>query len=347
MNVDFSDMRRQLRPSDGVAERLYSKIEKTKPRASRKAVAARIVGMAAAAAIVVGAVSALPRLMNTDLPAEGSTLSDIDVAHTTPATDTEIALVKHWNEKAIYEQFGSVKLNGAEYCATAAVPDAELLGASLGKVSLEGYDIYEDKTYTDSAEIFELEGYASEAIIAVKYEEGAVHTCVNPFYSPATLGELLDAVDAKRSLTVGPVYVYENEGDITRLVSYAVPESLVWELLLSDGSLENKGDGHEAEGGSYLASISVGLPIAGIENHALSVTRDGWLWTNLLGATNSFYIGTDNAEAFAARVIAEGERSVVYEHQTGGASASAVTDAEQTEPAQPATVTMTSAAIAP
>ena len=112
------------------------------------------------------------------------------------ATVDETAIIWPWEYKTIYEKYPEAEFGGEEYSLFSyeALTDVSLVGEAIGSCTLQGYDDYTDRKYTETAEVFAVKGGDKSCIIAVKLEEGYVlYRKAIDEKSSKPLGELLRA----------------------------------------------------------------------------------------------------------------------------------------------------------
>lgn len=225
---------------------------------------------------------------------------------TYPATEHELALIPHWEELTLPEQFGEFHVGERRYHTRVAAIDAAKVGEKLGTSGAKGYDIYTDTTYTASLDYHAIRGISTECALAARFEgEETYYVYVNSWYRPETLEELITALNLRENMTFGDFhasYFYAEDRRDERVTFRDPDDSIVWEWLLSDTSLKNVWN----ETGWYgsVLSVSVNIPLLGYENIGLWVTEDGHLCTNILDTGKAFYIGEEKVKAFVAYVIA-------------------------------------------
>lgn len=229
--------------------------------------------------------------------------------------DTEVAFVPQWEDEPIYRQYPGVALDGTAYSVHGAVVPAERLGAVLGPVTVEGYDIYTDEAKLTEATICAITGISTECAAAICYDgTDEYYAMVNSAYRPATLGQFIDDLCLREEITFGTVYYsYQNAaGEHVSVQFEDVDSGKIWSLLLSASEAENIWDDTQATPDRILG-ISVDLPLLGYENISLSVHQGGYISTNILDTGKMFHVGEENAGAFVDYVLEECEGyEIVY-----------------------------------
>ena len=225
---------------------------------------------------------------------------------TVPATQNDLAVIPRWEERTLPEQFGEFHVGERRYHTRVAAIDAAKVGEKLGSSTSQGYDIYTDTTHNISLDYYAIQGILSECAVAVQFEnDDSYYVYVDSWYRPETLEELITALNLRENMTFGDFhasYFYAEDRRDERVTFRDPDDSIVWEWLLSDTSLQNVWN----ETGWYgsVLSVSVNIPLLGYENISLWVTEDGHLCTNILDTGKAFYIGEEKVNAFVAYVIA-------------------------------------------
>ena len=221
----------------------------------------------------------------------------------------EIAIVKRWEEKTPAERFPEMFIDTSAYSVGNAELPPEKVGAPLGTATLRGYDIYTDTIHEIGATYYAIDGINPLCAVAVQLEGETVwRPYSDPWYTPDTLAQFISDLNLREHLTTASVWYRPDR----RTVEFeGLSTETVWDLLLSDGTPTNINIEHP----DNVMTVSVSLPLLGIENVSLAVTADGYLTTNLLGTRKSFYIGEEATTAFVTYVLEHCEGSeIVYVH---------------------------------
>ncbi|MCL2055551.1 MAG: hypothetical protein FWG90_14125 [Oscillospiraceae bacterium] len=222
---------------------------------------------------------------------------------TTSTAQEQIAWIPPWNEMTVTQQFQIISFNGSDYHAGRADVALSYVGDYIGDGTASGWDVYENnKEYTIKCEVFELKNISSQAAVAVKFEGyNHYHTYGNYSYQPETLGDLIQDLNLYDNMVFGDISEsgFDEQMNYQRHV-YTLPDTaVIWELLLDDGSLKNQlspGENPHMSLDRMVVGVSVDVLASG--NFTLSVTKDDYLWTNILGTQKLFYIGKSKADAF-------------------------------------------------
>ena len=228
-----------------VKEEYVAEAAVKKQRKIGRIIAASVATAACLGLAVVGAVALRGRAEEPKWPIEEVYMG---TAVTSEATWLETGnALKKWDEMDLNEKFTSFELGGIEYSVSRRdEPLAEGdVGASLGKVNLEGYDFYTDQTHSSAGEAFELRGISKECALALRFEgDETAYVYVNRWYSPGTLGDFASDLNFAENLTFGGADMnrFDDDGNFSRVEFEDFEDSAVWDMILSDGSLENLGD---------------------------------------------------------------------------------------------------------
>ena len=206
----------------------------------------------------------------------------------------ENAIIPKWNERTLPTQFMEFELNGIGYNTKNHIIEGSYIGGFLGTVTMEGQDIYEDKIHSINAEVFSINDFSSECAVAVKFDGyDNYYVYINRDYSPATLGELVDALKLNDTISFGAL----TPDDRTFVTDY--------NKYFISGLLNEYRDCatlFDYVGHRKLFSVSASVDILGINNKSLAITEDGYITTNIMERGYAFYIGEDKAKEIAYRL---------------------------------------------
>lgn len=264
---------------------------------------APIAAAAACLCLIVGGVAGVRYKQEHPWPVKTTVIS----SDSEPVVSAEIAIVPHWEDMAIYEQFYDIELNGISYSARRGVVPADRVGESLGTITARGWDEYADIAGEDAnryinAEIYTITKINPECAVAVRYEgTDTVYACVNSHYRPETLGQFIDDLNLQEEISFGTVY-YEWRSPSGRRATIRfddVDDQIIKEHLLTELDAENVYDESALHTiPRRIMGASVDIPLLGYENISLSVQEDGYIKTNILDTGKLFYIGEDKTQSF-------------------------------------------------
>lgn len=226
----------------------------------------------------------------------------------TPAAST----VKPWDQLEINEQYNEFVWNDGAYSVQTIQVDQENIGVNLGNVTAVGINNKMNR-FTHDAQIFQIAGISQKCAAAIQYDSGGpYYVSTNRYYTPATLGKLLEDLSLKENLTPGGV-VYTYWKDNTRKKGNHITEkytlgdpAVIWEMLLSDPSLPVAKEVPNPLVGVMEISVSVGA--IGDETATLAVTTDGYLKMYVLGSGKVFFPGKEVTQSFIKHVTENEER---------------------------------------
>ena len=193
-------------------------------------------------------------------------------------------------------------------------------------VSIRGRSLGDD--------LYALAGVSTEYYI-LKEKDG-LWGYMNYDYRPATLGQLITDLNLAENLQIGTLYYNTSDGG--RYSAWQIDGlngAKLWDMIFANPGavpqrLTVKIDPEEivreaeAQGamvvppydptGEYIfdralaadVSLSISLPAMGIENLSIGVSREGWMWTNLLSSGNYFAVSPTLVDEILAYAKAEG-----------------------------------------
>ena len=236
-------------------------------------------------------------------------------------TEPSMMISPKWDERITSDKFPELLLGETAFSSQRTEISAESIGEFIADTKMTGYDIYEDKTYTINAKAYKIANISSECAVAVKIgNEDKYYVYINVWYTPETLGDLINAIDMKNTLSFGKAYKNYSDydkGEHISLIFTDFDDGIVWNMILSDTSIKNIEYDRFSD---MLISLSVDIPVLGYKNISLGVTKDGYIVTNIMGTQKCFFIGTEKAEAFESYVsenVAYKEMVTVYENSDG------------------------------
>ena len=166
-----------------------------------------------------------------------------------------------------------------------------------------GVDEVTLEMHEQTVSIYSITGMAEEAAVAIRFNDDDEYSYayVNFEYVPETLGEFIDALNLREELATS--LCYRGHGD--DMVYYEdVTTEYIWEALLSDATAVNYPDADPfTNSANKILDICVQVNVLGYHNHAIWLTDNGYLCTNILETGKYFYIGEDKVNAFVNEVI--------------------------------------------
>lgn len=212
----------------------------------------------------------------------------------TTDSGSEAVIIPRWDERTLPTQFMEFDLNGIYYNTKDHIIEDSYIGGFLGAVTMQGQDVYEDKIHSINAEVFGINDFSSECAVAVKFDGyDNYYVYINREYSPATLGELVDALKLNDTISFGTL----TPDDKTFDADY--DKSIISGLLNEYRDCTTQFDfvGHRR-----MFSVSASVVMLGITNKSFAVTEDGYITTNIMERGYAFYIGEYKAREIADRL---------------------------------------------
>lgn len=226
-----------------------------------------------------------------------------------------LAVVKRWDELAINEQYNLFTFYGSNFNSggntVSNTVSEDMLYGFLGNVTAQGYDIYEDKTYEKEASVYSIKNLSEKGVLAVKFAEDENYYIYFTYdYKPYTLGEFIEELNLRENIVFGSTAscrTVEN-GYLTYMIdeTYSgIDSEKIWELL-SDADIRTESIFDYKDFDERLETeleFSVDIPIFGIKNHSMQVTKGGYVHTNMFfGQSMLFNVGKDKTDAFVKYV---------------------------------------------
>lgn len=232
--------------------------------------------------------------------------------------ESSVAVLLPWDKMSIYQQFPSVKYGSNNYASKNVEISEDMITEKLGNATLTGKDDITGTKYTENAELYAIKGLSNECVIALKFVNmSQYYVYRNIEYKPSTLGQLIEDLNLKETLSFETVYynydyVNENGDEQKEKVEFSdVDDDVIWNMLFDDLSLKNVYE--DKEWPESVMSISVNISVIGYKNISVALSKDGYLTTNILDSGKCFYIGEDKVQEFINYVVknCEGYR-IVY-----------------------------------
>lgn len=205
-------------------------------------------------------------------------------------------IIYPWTELTDAELYRKLVYNGKEYGTHSNTINESDVGRSLGVYSFSGTGEIDDTIHTAEFEIFEIDGVSSEYCVAAKMDDG-FYPCVSAT-PKETLGDCINALNLYQNMPLTDFFMNTIIDDAP--YSRINDPTQVWKMLLRCGDAKynkelSESMGRWQEGSKYITftarSRKLGL------NGAISVSRNGKLWTNLFGYARVYDIGIENANA--------------------------------------------------
>lgn len=306
---------------------------KKKPSAIKKyvGIAACFIVAAVAGVFFLYEAPDTPPILNpentTALSGEGERAPESGETVTEPAIEIipgyEMMIMPAWDALTISEKFMEIKHGSITYTSKVQKISEDNILSFISQEQMTGYDIYEDKTYTETGKIYSIKHISEKCAVAVRIgSDESFYVFTNAWYSPDTLGDFIDDLDLKNTVRFGKgfadIYEYADTYSSHKRIIYAdFDDSLIWDMLLDDTSVKNT----EYNRPYDRISIETDVPLLGYKNINFSVTPDGYIITNILDTQKVFYVGSEKTNAFIKYLednIPSKEEETVYEKNPDG-----------------------------
>ena len=269
--------------------------------------------LAASLAIVVAASAfLLPLAFDSDegyevpLPQGDRYYKDLSVQNS--------AIVWPWEYKTPAEKYLTLAYGNREFSSRGRKISPSLVGGAIGVGEASGYDHYTEKVYTESFEVYAINGVSSEYLVALKIEDDYYVFDDHAQQAPSSFGTILDAYSLSEVVKLEKFSLDEE------YFSLASDEK-IWSVLNScrDAKAVNKEWDAEISESGDLLYFTLSSEQLGIYKVVLRISEDGYLWTNAFDYAYMYYIGEqkageiiDYAKGNSTKTAAEPYQHTVY-----------------------------------
>ena len=223
-------------------------------------------------------------------------------------TSMDTAIVPHWEEMPINQQYYLANYNEKSYDSKNAKIPEDNIDQKIGTVILTGKDTYTEETHTINADVYSIKNISSECVIAIRFENTLeYYVYINAYYKPNTLGDLVEDLNLRENLSFGTIiyeYLDSTKPENEQIIEVEFPDvdsKEIWNMLLNDLTLENiYRDNGKYRSDYFVKSvgISIDIPKLGYKNISIELTDKGYLITNILDTGKGFYIGEEKVQEF-------------------------------------------------
>lgn len=239
------------------------------------------------------------------------------------ATNEDLAIIPHWDEMTISQQFQTVNYNGNNFDSKNTQIPYENIEKSLGTATLTGYDTYTNTHYSKNASLYKIKTISEQCAIALQFEgTSEYYSYINAYYRPETLNQFINDLNLKEIISFDSIwynYSFKDEKGNLQFEVIEFPEvsdKTIWEMLFSDTNVKNEFTDNNPNMYPAVMSVSTNIPLLGYQNISVWVTENGYLVTNILDTGKGFYIGKENVQKFIDYVIKNCEGfKIVYNNQ--------------------------------
>ena len=227
---------------------------------------------------------------STDSPSSSSTDRYKDFME--PTLDYTIGW--WWDSLVVYEKYSNITVGDIEYGSSEREISYEHIGEKIGVFTASGYNYTGSGKPTMDCEVYKIKDVSDKKMVAVKMEDSYYIYKSKPFDQPLTLGALLEDFDFDSSVKLSSLALTENEKR-----SYGVIENdaYIWEMIRSCKDATLKGTQDWSKDGKDYVDFTVSSEKLGLYKSVLTVTKDGYLFTNgtNFGRYALYFIGEDAA----------------------------------------------------
>lgn len=224
---------------------------------------------------------------------------------------SEAYRIPHWDELDINGQYTSFKWQGCAYDTAGAEISAEKLGEFLGETTASGVDEYTDEKHEITVSVYPIAKINEKTALAVQFPENEkFYVYYNQTYKPQTLGDFIDDLNLAENLKISDTATATSIENLylTNRKYSDIDTSKLMEILLSGRNVptESMFDYNtfvECDRFEAALDFAVDIPILGIENLSLEITKGGFVHTNAFFHTSTlFYLGKDKTDPFVQYV---------------------------------------------
>ncbi len=209
---------------------------------------------------------------------------------------SESAVIWPWEYLTDAERYSEVSFEGITYQSAGSLTDRERIITDRPiSCRASGYDLINDKTYSEELEAFEIKAVNLKKACAVRFGDEYCLYRQRDYDPPKTLGEFFDDYDLTNSLKLEYYHSCYNYSELEGRRLNDTDELISLIGKLSDAEFVEKQD-WSLEGLNYL-SFNVSCGTTGAENRAMYITENGYLWTNICDYQYVFDIGEKWADA--------------------------------------------------
>ncbi len=208
----------------------------------------------------------------------------------------ELGIVWPWEYQTVYEQYSDIEVNGMKYLGTRREISSELIEKKLGSYQATGYDNFAeapDHIHYKTFDAYEISNVLPSRRIAVEMEGKYYVFSAEDHQAPAQLGTVLEQCKFAQVMELELFWKKEPEKE-HRYFSLK-DDAYVWEILNSCRSAPVA----DAMGWNQNEKNCIGFTLTseslGVYKHAMYITEDGYLWTNVFDVAYLYNIGTDAA----------------------------------------------------
>lgn len=304
----------------GIDDKLIEDADKARGKTRKRLSWVKWGSIAAVFVLIVSmSVMILPGMLKDD---NQGISTDWPIKHVPKTSDdSEIAgpiTAETWSVTGNAGRYTDLQYSDIGYRTCAVAVNESYKGKSLGDGVVTGQDLFSLEMHEMNVEVYEITGVNPEIAVAVRFTEpdqsinglNHIYAYMNIDYVPKTLGDFVNDLDLNEKLEIGLAGMYQSGSDTVMFENLA--KEKVLELLSACSDVENSPN---AETGEKLLGISASW--LGM-NKSISLTKDGYLLSNILETGKYFYIGTDKVDEFVEYVRTNCDGFIyVYDSMSG------------------------------
>ncbi len=195
-----------------------------------------------------------------------------------------------WEALTVYEQYRETEIDGIRYSAAGTTNSAAGIGKKIGTYTLTGYDNIKEELHSADFDVYQMKNAQQSHYVAVEMGEGYSIFRKADYDPPNTLGELMETVDLPRLVKLER---FSKGGEGNRTEHYTLKnDRYVWQVL---SACKDAAFTEELIQVDKSISFTVTSEELGIYKQAMYISRDGYLWTNMMSWGYCFQIGEEAA----------------------------------------------------
>ncbi len=195
-----------------------------------------------------------------------------------------------WEDLTVYEQYRETEIDGIRYSVAGITNSAAGIGKKIGTYTLTGYDNIKEEHHSADFDVYRLKNAQQSHYVAVEMGEGYSIFRKADYDPPNTLGELMETVDLPKLVKLER---FSKSGEGNRTEHYTLKnDRYVWQVL---SACKDASFTEELIQVDKSISFTVTSEELGIYKQAMYISRDGYLWTNMMAWGYCFQIGEEAA----------------------------------------------------
>ena len=309
-------------PDKQTVDALLEKIKSSKKQTAVKPVWIAVSAAVACAVIAVPALLLLPDIIGTEQHTLNNPASSVQESIAEIASSGQIredlAQVPEWEDRAVYDQYTNMTVDGIAYYGIDKTVDQEEIGEFLSETTAVGYDECDTdymrkygtmKEYQITVKVYSLKSINKGCLLAVQYPGYDGYYVFEASYTPASFGQLIDDLNLEETLQIEGVF-YED-------AVYEMPEAVVWDFL-QDIRAAKYADPYVTRVFNGKMGIKVTIPFLkaidetkdtmDLRDLYIGISKEGYIITNIYGALRAFDIGEEKANTFIDNVLQNGQK---------------------------------------